>query len=207
MEQIEQFIPQSSPFIVGVVSDTHIPDRVGELHPALLAELEDQHVQLILHAGDIAVKSVLSTLATIAPVRAVTGNRDFLLSQDLPMHYEMEIYGARVILSHGHLGTRLYWQDKFSYITRGYVLERYRNRFDHLFKHAKVIVFGHTHHIENQWIDGRLYFNPGSVSHGDSFFPSPYYGVLKFYEDGRIESSLKPLTGAMIRNKKWEKTR
>jgi predicted phosphodiesterase len=67
-----------------------------------------------------------------------------------------------------------------------------------------VIIFGHTHHIENRWIGGKLYFNPGSVSHGDKLIPDPYFGLLKFYDDGRIEACLVPLTGAAIRNKKWE---
>jgi hypothetical protein len=204
MEPIEKFIPTSNPFIVGVVSDTHIPDRVGELHPSLLIELRSQNVQLILHAGDIAVGSVLKILETIAPVRAVTGNRDLFLSGILPMSRQMEIFGSRITLTHGHLGTRIYWSDKFAYVTRGYLFERYQKRLERYFPESRVIVFGHTHHIENRWIRGKLYFNPGSVSHGDALIPVPHFGLLRFYDDGRIEPSLVPLTGAAIRNKKWE---
>jgi putative phosphoesterase len=204
MENIEKIIPGSNPYIVGVVSDTHIPDRVVELNPYLLDQLRSQNVQLILHAGDIAVQSVLKTLETVAPVRAVTGNRDIFLSGILPMSLHLEIFGSKITLTHGHLGIKNYWLDKFAHVTKGYVFERYQKRLERSFPESRVIVFGHTHHIENRWIGEKLYFNPGSVSHGDKLIPNPYFGLLKFYDDGRIEACLVPLTGAAIRNKKWE---
>jgi putative phosphoesterase len=206
MEAVEKIQASTDPFVVGVVSDTHIPDRVEGLHPFLLAELRACSVQLILHAGDISVRKVLTELAMVAPVRAVIGNRDWLLSNELPLSRELEIYGSQVILTHGHLETVLYWKDKYQHITRGYHFERYQKRLLNAFPQARIIVFGHTHHIENRWIDGKLYFNPGSVSHGDAKIPETYFGLLKFYEDGRIEAALTPLAGAVIRNKKWEIT-
>ena len=53
---------------IGVVSDTHVPDRAVALHPALLSELRRNKVDLILHAGDISTAGVLQELETIAPV-------------------------------------------------------------------------------------------------------------------------------------------
>src|SRR5438128_10221880 len=56
---------------VGVISDTHIP------HFPALPQAIWQHfagVELIIHAGDLSVLSVLSELETIAPVVAVQGN-------------------------------------------------------------------------------------------------------------------------------------
>jgi putative phosphoesterase len=205
MEEIEKIQAETDPFIVGIVSDTHIPDRVVGLHPFLLSELKACSAQLILHAGDISVSSVLGDLATVAPVLAVGGNRDFLLK--LPRVRRLEIYGSQVVLTHGHMSVATYWKDKYQHITRGYIFERYFRRFEKAFRSARVVVFGHTHHFENRWIGDRLYFNPGSVSHGDSLLPEPGYGILKFYEDGRIEAILTPLTGAVIRNQKWEITR
>jgi putative phosphoesterase len=207
MEAFEKIQANSDPFVVGVVSDTHIPDRVGELHPFLLAELRAHSVQLILHGGDISVRKVLTELATVAPVRAVAGNRDWLLCNELPLARGLEIYGTRVVLTHGHMGAAVYWKDKVQHITRGYLFERYQKRLGRAFPQARIILFGHTHHIENRWIGETLYFNPGSVSHGDAKIPATYFGLLKFYEDGRIEPSLIPLSGAVIRNKKWEITR
>ncbi|MHC1739615.1 MAG: metallophosphoesterase [Anaerolineaceae bacterium] len=205
MEEIEKINPNNSPFIIGVVSDTHVPDRVNELHPFLLSELKNQKVDMIFHAGDISVRTVLTALNTIAPVRAVSGNRDFLLGQELPTTREFEIFGSQVILTHGHMGLKVYWRDKFSFITRGYSFERYQQRFDSYFKQARVIVFGHTHQTENRWVNDRLYFNPG-VSGSDTRFPVPKFGILKFYEDGRIESCVIQLTGARLHNRRWEIT-
>jgi putative phosphoesterase len=206
MGEIEKIQTDSSTFRVAVISDTHIPDRVNDLHPLLISKLQALKVDLIFHGGDIAVSSVLGQLEKVAPVRAVTGNRDFLLVNELPMTQEMEIYNSRVVLTHGHLSPRIYWQDKFTYITNGYDFERYKKRLERSFPEARVIVFGHTHHPENRWEGNQLYFNPGSVSHGDRWTELPSYGLLIFYDDGRIESSLIPLTGAVIRNKKWEKS-
>lgn len=204
MIKFERISPSSSTYIVGVVSDSHIPDRVEQLHPALLGELRQENVQLILHAGDISVGSVLRELETVAPVRAVTGNRDFLLGGTLPMSWQFELFGSQITLTHGHLGARIYWTDKLAYINRGYQFKRYQKRLEHFFPNSRVVVFGHTHHIENCWIGEKLYFNPGSISRGDSQSITPHFGVLKFYEDGKIEATLKPLTGAVIRDKKWE---
>lgn len=194
---------KKDPFIVGVVSDTHIPDRVRELHPSLLDELRKRGVELILHAGDISVRPVLTQLEMVAPVRAVTGNRDFLLASELPVSLTIQVHETVISLTHGHLDPGTYWFDKFVYIARGYRFARYQGRLARVFPDSQVIVFGHTHHAENRWIDGRLYFNPGSVSNGDNLDQGTKFGVLKIHRSGKIESEILPLTGARIRSKRW----
>ena len=59
---------------IGVVADTHIPDRTRELPAEIFDHLHG--VDMILHAGDVSRQIVLDRLATIAPVIAVQGNRD-----------------------------------------------------------------------------------------------------------------------------------
>lgn len=191
------------PFVVGVISDTHIPDRVDGLHPYLLEVLQQHKVNLILHGGDISRLSVIQDLKSIAPVLAVTGNRDYLLRKEIPNEQRLNIYGSEVVLVHGHHDPKTYWIDKFQYITSGYVFERYQKRLQVLYPEARVIVFGHTHHPENLWVDGKLFFNPGAVSHGDYLDRQPYFGMLRFYKSGRIDSEILPLLGARIRAKKW----
>jgi len=166
------------PFVIGVLSDTHIPDRVRHLHPALLNLLREQRVDLILHGGDVSVRSVLAELESVAPVRAVAGNRDLLLLSNTPTTRLLMINCVRLVLTHGHLNPGTYWRDKFLYITRGYNFERYQKRLVRAFPEADVILFGHTHHAENRWIGKTLFFNPGSVSHGDFIDPQPKYGLL-----------------------------
>ena len=67
---------------LGVVADTHIPDRVRSLHPDLLPGLKAANAEVILHAGDICSPVVLAELSQVAPVVAVRGNRDWAL----PVH-------------------------------------------------------------------------------------------------------------------------
>jgi predicted phosphodiesterase len=138
---------------------------------------------------------------------AVTGNRDFLLRKQIPNEQKLTIHGSEVVLVHGHLDPKTYWMDKFQYIASGYDFERYRARLQKLYPEAKVIIFGHTHHPENLWKDGKLFFNPGAVSHGDYMDRQPYYGLLRFFKSGKIDSEILPLTGAHIHAKKWVEQR
>jgi putative phosphoesterase len=199
----EVFNLKDRTFMIGVISDTHIPDRVHSLHPALLEQLRGHHVDLILHGGDVSIRSVLTTLESVAPVRAVTGNRDFLLARDHPVSRLLKINGVLLALTHGHLTPSIYWRDKIEYVTRGYMFERYQKRLARAFPMAEVIVFGHTHHAENVRMGGKLYFNPGSVSHGDYLDTAPKYGLLRIDKDGRIDAQILPLTGARIEAKEW----
>lgn len=202
-DRVEVIQTKGLPYRVAVISDTHIPDRVDSLHPALVEQLQSLNVNMIFHCGDISISPVLRELEKIAPVRAVTGNRDILLTNELPVSHEMEIYGSKIVITHGHLNPGVYWKDKFAFLTQGYNFERYKSRLRAAFPEARVIIFGHTHHPENEWNGDKLTFNPGSVSHGDPWMKEPFFGLLIFHTDGRIDSSLIPLTGAAIKNKRW----
>lgn len=203
MSSIEIIRAESDPFIVGVISDTHIPDRVAGLHPHLIEELRRHQIELLLHGGDISTMPVLEELQCIAPVLAVTGNRDYALRHEILNEQRLSLYGSEIVLTHGHLNPKIYWMDKFQYIVGGYDFERYRLRLSARYPEARVIVYGHTHHPEIRWNEGILYFNPGSVSLGDYLDRQPNYGLLKFFKSGKIEAAILPLMGAHISAKKW----
>jgi len=59
---------------IGLISDTHIPQVETEI-PTIVFEFF-QDVDLILHAGDIYIPSVLDDLEQIAPVLAAAGDDD-----------------------------------------------------------------------------------------------------------------------------------
>ena len=59
--------------LIGLLSDTHIPDAVLGLPPELNRIFQD--VDLILHAGDIFTSSVLDELESMAPVYDLAGCR------------------------------------------------------------------------------------------------------------------------------------
>jgi putative phosphoesterase len=68
---------------LGVLADTHIPDRVPTLNPRVIQVFRQAQVSAILHAGDVSVPQVLAELEKIAQVYAVRGNRDIFLSQEI----------------------------------------------------------------------------------------------------------------------------
>jgi putative phosphoesterase len=130
---------------VGVISDTHIP------HFKKLPEASWEHfagVELIIHAGDLSVLSVIDELETLAPVVAVQGNieHDEVIIK-LPIKREIVVGHCRVgivhILGDAHNRARL-------------------ARLE--FPNARCVVFGHSHIPYNQEHDGQLLFNPGSAT-------------------------------------------
>lgn len=174
---------------VGVVADTHIPDRRQELHPKLLAFLESARVSTILHAGDISDPGVLAELGKLAPVKAVMGNRDWRMT-GLPMVVKMELAGVPLVLTHGHGGWLGYIRSKVEYLNNGYHFEFYQKMFKRRYPKDKVVVFGHTHHSENQTVGSCLYFNPGAAYACVENEQQAHIGLLYFYPGGRVEGKV-----------------
>lgn len=56
---------------VGLIADTHLPDRCLALPPAVFDVFRG--VEMIVHAGDVGARSVLDELGAVAPVAAVRG--------------------------------------------------------------------------------------------------------------------------------------
>lgn len=132
--------------LIGIISDTHIPRRSREL-PAFVAQAF-AGVDLILHAGDINELSVLKTLETIAPTKAVAGNTDPPeLSTALGYDLFLNLGRFRVGLTHGHLGRGKTTPDR--------AFNTFKGRAD-------VVVFGHSHKPFQGMRAGQLLLNPGS---------------------------------------------
>ena len=130
---------------IGVISDTHIP-HFKKLPEAIWEHFDG--VELIIHAGDLSVLSVLDELETIAPVVAVQGNvEEDEVMLKLPIKREIVEGQCRIgvvhILGDSHNRTRVARQE---------------------FPEARVVVFGHSHIPWNQDVEGQLLFNPGSAT-------------------------------------------
>lgn len=130
---------------IGVISDTHIP-HFKQLPEAIWQHFEG--VELIIHAGDLSILSVLSELETIAPVVAVQGNveREEVV-EALPIKREVVVGGCRIGIVHILGDSKTYAR-----IAR------------QEFPDARVVVFGHSHKPYNEEHDGQLLFNPGSAT-------------------------------------------
>ena len=149
---------------LGLISDTHLPDRCRALPEAVFDALAG--VDLILHAGDVGELSVLDELSRIAPVIAIHGNDELAGAPDvLPGRQVIALAGRRILLNHGHHPDRAEemadrqvddWHPK---LARWAGLARAAG--------ASVFVYGHTHvgwAIEH---DGVWLVNPGAIAGGN----------------------------------------
>jgi hypothetical protein len=124
--------------VIGLISDTH-----SLVRPQVFDALSG--VELILHAGDVGGRAVLTELNAIAPVRAVYGNTDPAGDPSLAASIDLDLEGLTIHVTHGHeLGSP----------TPARLLETYP---------ADVIVYGHTHKPLVERAGRRLVVNPGAA--------------------------------------------
>jgi putative phosphoesterase len=133
--------------LIGLISDTHIPDHAKKL-PEQLKEVFNG-VEMIFHCGDIYSLSVLDELETIAPVLAAQGDDETsYTSRDsrVKQKHVIDIDGVTIWLMH----------------KRPKSLPRVSKHISWLDDPPDAIISGHTHEplIEKQ--KNILYVNPGS---------------------------------------------
>jgi uncharacterized protein len=130
---------------VVVLSDTHAPRRWKSCPPRVAAHLE--HADVILHAGDVCIPSVLDELAEFAPVHVVAGNNDGpdVTRWGAPETLELDLDGLRIAMIH----------DSGQKDGRAARMRR-------LFPSAELVVFGHSHIPMDVTEAGVRIFNPGS---------------------------------------------
>lgn len=149
---------------LGLIADTHVPDRRRALHPQVLPTFRRAKVTTILHAGDLSVPQVIAELESVAPVVAVRGNRDWFGFGDLPFHRTLVVDQVRIGLTHGHGSWAHYLADKVNFLLYGpRSFEFFTKRAVSLINDVDVIVFGHNHEPLVKQIDGKLVVNPGSA--------------------------------------------
>jgi putative phosphoesterase len=173
---------------LGVIADSHIPDRMRALPPAVFDALDG--VDAILHAGDVCARRVLTDLERLAPVYAVNGNRDFFMR--LPLDRRLTFDGVTIGLTHGHGGWLGYLREKLRYYTVGYHLARHLDLVRARFTDVQAIVFGHSHYPVNRVVDGVLLFNPGSLGPDYRTAYGPAVGRLTI-AGGAITGRILPL--------------
>ena len=174
--------------LVGVIADTHVPQRLRRLPPSIAKVFDG--VALILHAGDINSLRVLDELGRIAPVVAVAGNADLWL--DLPRSRIVQIEGCRIGLTHGHGSWRRYLLDKLRDNLGHYDLARYLRYASEAFRDVDVVISGHTHRPHLAYAGNVLLFNPGAVAPDYYIAAGPTVGVLHI-EAGVARAELVPL--------------
>ncbi len=150
---------------IGIIADTHIPDRSREIHPKIVESFSD--VDLILHAGDITVPDVIERLNRTAETIAVRGNnRSDRTRFDPPLPDKIIVQiaeGYRIGLCHGMENS--YQRIPDALIGRmgfeSYCTKRLIHRVRMIFTGVNAVVYGHGHWPMLAFEDRNLFINPG----------------------------------------------
>ena len=142
-------------FRVAVLSDTH-----GYLRREVVDLLQD--CTHILHAGDIVRENDLDELRLYGSIYAVRGNNDLWQPglQDLAGILRFKIAGVSFLMTH--------------------------DRYDvpRSLDGIAAVICGHSHRYREEWIDGRLWLNPGSC--GRARFGGDVTMAKLRLQDGKI---------------------
>ncbi|MFH0826743.1 MAG: metallophosphoesterase [Candidatus Omnitrophota bacterium] len=148
---------------IGVLSDTHIPDRAKEIPQKILEDFAD--VDMIIHVGDLVDLSVLKKLKSVcANTLAVRGNMDpDQVRSQLPEKEVLKVGKFKIGIMHGY-GAPANLISLLSSIFKE--------------DNVDVIIFGHSHNSVNEKREGVLFFNPGSAT-DKVFAEHNSYGILE----------------------------
>lgn len=157
---------------IGVIADTHIPERANDIPQRILEDFKD--ADMIIHAGDLVDLIVLDKLKSICPnIKAVWGNMDpYEVRKEIPEKEVIEIANYKIGIMHG-------------YGHPNKLIDLMAKTFKD--DNVDLIIFGHSHSSLNEKRGNTLYFNPGSPT--DKIF-SPYnsYGIIEIND--KIEAKI-----------------
>lgn len=166
---------------IGLIADTHIPEAGNRLPESVLKAFGE--VDLVMHAGDVYVNSVIAELEALAPVLVAIGNGDegseyhrHHLEPDARIReaHLIEVEGVRVGLAHELPTPDETPEPAFSNAMR-----------HHFGGPVDILVQGHSH-VEGTWrFGGTLVVNPGSATLPHNLEDRPgTVGILEIYSGG-----------------------
>ncbi|MFH1354851.1 MAG: metallophosphoesterase family protein [Candidatus Omnitrophota bacterium] len=148
---------------IGVISDTHIIEKSGEIPMKILEAFKE--VDMIIHAGDLVDLTVVEKLKSVCSnVVAVWGNMDPEdVRKGLPQKEILKAGNLKIGVMHG-------WGHP------GNLTEVMQEAFKG--DKVDIVIFGHSHSPFNEKIKGVLFFNPGSAT-DKVFAPYNSYGIIE----------------------------
>lgn len=159
--------------IIGVIADTHIPDRGNRL-PLAVSDLFSQ-VPLILHAGDFTTEETWWAIKSKTQLKAVWGNMDQPeLKRKLPQKEIFSIEGVKIGLIHGEGSPQG-------------IVQRIKPAFEG--EKIDLVVYGHTHQPRKEWIEGVLFLNPGSPT-DKVFAPFNSFAIVDLREGKIVKAEI-----------------
>ncbi len=157
---------------IGVIADTHIPDRSKVIPDKILKDFKD--ADMIIHAGDLVDLEVLRQLESICPdVKAVYGNMDpYEVRKELPEKEIIKAGNHKIGVMHGS-GSPVKLIELMAQVFKDDGVD--------------IIIFGHSHTGFNEKIGNILFFNPGSAT--DKIL-SAYnsYGIIEI--NGNVQARI-----------------
>lgn len=142
-----------------IMSDSH-----GLTHEISIIKERHQHeVVTMIHCGDSELEKNDSNMAGMIAVR---GNCDH--DSAYPNTVVEEFAGKRFLITHGHL-----YNVKMTLFNLSLKAEE---------EEANIICFGHSHAAGSEFIDGKLYINPGSI-HQPRGRKEKTYAILDILQD------------------------
>ena len=157
---------------IGVISDTHIPERAAQVPEAVLRAFKG--VDMIIHAGDLVDIKVCAALEKVCRrIMAVAGNMDqAAVLKKFPEKAIIKAGKFAIGVKHG-FGP----PDKLiALMQESFKLDK-----------VDAIVFGHSHQPLVMRQAGILFLNPGSPT-DDIFAPYKSVGILEINDtiEGKI---------------------
>jgi uncharacterized protein len=175
---------------IGLIADTHIPEACDRLPDSVLEAF--RAVDLVMHAGDVYVNSVIDQLAAIAPVLVAIGNGDegseyhrHRLEPDdrIRETHLLEIEGLRVGLAH-----ELPTPDE----TPGPAFVNAMQR--HFGGPVDILVQGHSHVEGTKRFGSTTVVNPGSATLPHNLEDRPgTVAILEILSGGRFSVEIVDL--------------
>ncbi len=145
---------------IGLISDTHIPEAAQALPPQVRESF--QRVDLILHAGDIYIPSVMDELARIAPLLVAIGDDDpldLLEDERVEEKHVLQLDGHTIWVTH----------------ERPVVFPQMNH------DSPDIVVFGHEHRAMVQQYGKVLFVNSGSPTFLDYRLGLGTVGILDIH--------------------------
>lgn len=146
---------------IGLIADTHVPDVEDKIPYKIMHVFKG--VDLILHAGDIYVPSVLDDLESIAPVLAARGDDDdgdIGLDPRVKNKHVLEIEDHAIWLVHERP-----FALRFPDMPPSLILPPLKDKNGEVLKKEDppdIYIFGHEHCTVIERVEHTLYVNPGS---------------------------------------------
>jgi len=147
-----------------VISDTHIPTIAKNIPPIIEKEAKDSN--LCIHSGDWVTYSTFKSINSLIKTYGVYGNMDDnSIKEKLPSKQTISLENITLGLTHGRGNPAK-------------LLECIDKEFSENFENIDIFVFGHSHIPFDKEINGKIYFNPGSIT-DTAFAPYRSYGILE----------------------------